>query len=101
MASHRPFLGQFERDAAPIFERESGLMAVYEAAPRPAWTTEPPTHEGWFWVRPDDRSVGVPVRVMRAPRTGVLMWGSSEIPWRPVRPIAGLWWSDRSITEPE
>lgn len=97
---HKPFLGTFERDSAQEWERQSGVLAVYEASPRPVWSVEPPTHEGWFWVRPDDRSFGIPVKVERAQPSGVLMWGSSEIPWRPVRAIKDLWWSNRSIPEP-
>jgi hypothetical protein len=93
-------LGKFSAEQPENeWERPSGVLNVFEAAPRPVWSTEAPTHPGWFWLRPEDRDSGIPVRVIRDPDSGALVWGGlPTFPWRSVR-VAGLLWSDRAIVE--
>lgn len=94
--THAPFLGRLDVDRAPEWERESGVIAVYEAAPRPSWTTDPPTHVGLWFVRLPGHSAKV-VEVFN--RDGTLYYGWTDIDWKPV-PRTGLEWSDRAIVEP-
>jgi hypothetical protein len=97
-ATHRAFVGTFARDEAPQWERQSGVIGVYEAAPRPVWTAEAPTHPGAWHVRlpGDDRSIVV--QVERDER-GLLVWGLPRIDQQSVRG-SDVQWSNRAVMEP-
>lgn len=99
MATHRPFLGTFAIDDAGQWERESGLVAVYEAAPRDSWTTDSPTHPGSWHVRlpGDDRCIVVQVE---RDHVGRLVWGLPKVDWTPVRG-ADVEWGSRAVRSPE
>lgn len=98
MASHAAFVGTFERDdGPPSWERASGLVAVYEAAPRPRWTTEPPTHPGVWWLRLPGHDGRVAQVYSQGSR---LFYEWSDIEPQPVVRSSGLEWSDRAIREP-
>lgn len=99
MATHRPILERFSDEVPePQWERQSGVLAVYEAAPQPYWTTEPPTHPGVFWIR----LPGYPGRVVEVySQGGRLHYQWSDVGEQPVpRKTAALEWSDRAIVEP-
>lgn len=95
-ATHRAFLGEFERDEVPDWERQSGVLEVYEASPKPVWTTDAPTHPGVWWIRLPEHA-GRVVEVYW--QGGRLHYQWSDIDERPV-PREGLLWSNRAITEP-
>jgi hypothetical protein len=99
MATHRPFVGTFATDLAPEWERQSGVIAVYEASPRPVWTTEPPTHPGVWWIRLKGHA-GRVVEVYS--QTGHLFYEWTDIEPQPVPRATSseLEWSSRAITEP-
>lgn len=97
MATHKPFLGRLSDEQPELeWERQSGVLAVYEAAPRPLWTTDPPTHPGVWWMR----LPGYGGRVVEVyNQAGRLHYEWSDIEAQPV-PRTGLEWSSRAIVEP-
>jgi hypothetical protein len=74
---------------------------VYESAPRMRWTSEPPTHEGLWFVR----AIGGPTRIVEITRVdGALVFGWTDLPQTPVpSPLvrdSGLEWSERAVLPP-
>jgi hypothetical protein len=69
---------------------------VYEAAPRPMWTTEEPTHAGYWWVRVPGHA---PKVVQTYLKHGAWWFSWDGVPEAPVH-NSGLEWSDRAIVVP-
>jgi hypothetical protein len=112
--THIPFLGAFDvehplSDEAPLGDGEwerppepvSAVVAIYEAAPRPRWTTDLPTHPGLWFVR----MPGLSARVVEVTKTesGSLWFGWTDIPRCLLTQDLkhqGFQWGDRAIVEP-
>lgn len=90
-------LAEDEWEREPGFQ-ETGVLGVYEAAPRPRWTADEPRRSGLYFVR---AGPGDPTRVVDVYHDPVRGWSCewSDITPRPIRG-SGLQFSDRPIQEP-
>lgn len=97
MSTHTAFVGTFERDdGPPSWERQSGVLAVYEASPKPVWTTDVPSHAGVWWVRTPGHE-GRVVEVYQ--RDGKWFYSWTDVEETAV-PRDGLQWSSRAVIQP-
>jgi hypothetical protein len=78
-------------------EGHSGLGDVYLSAPRPRWTTVPPSHEGLWFVRVPGHARKV-AEVFRGQDGRLLMRWTDFGPF--ALPRSDVQWSDRAISEP-
>jgi hypothetical protein len=86
-------------------EPDSACGEVYLAAPKPRWTTDPPEHPGYFWVKPQHDDTPLVVEVYLTKHNQLYArW--SDVPAfrvpmsRPAGAREGLRWSDRAIPVP-
>lgn len=85
-------------------ELQSGVLETYQASPRPQWTTDPPEHPGFWWVRvPGHDPLVVEVYDGRGGRW--FRWSDvspQRVPMTRADGVKeGLFWSDRAIPLPE